>query len=74
MSRKDFETEIGMSEPDRKRSIWDILRKILIGMVILVGLLYFFGRARDEPAPAPEIIYDVYCKSKIQKVAAPVCR
>ena len=66
MSRKDFETETGMSKHVRKRSIWDILRKILFGMVILVGLLYFFGRARDEPAPAPEIIYEEDCRPDIE--------
>lgn len=68
MSNKDFETETGMSEHIRKRSIWDILRKILIGMVILVGLLYFFGRARDEPAPDPEIVYEEDCRPDTEEI------
>ena len=68
MSNKDFETETSSDERAGRRMTGGILWKIFVGIVILIGILYCFGRARDEPAPAPKIIYEEDCRPDIEEI------
>lgn len=66
MSNKDYETETSRDERAGRRMKWGILWKIFVGIVILIGILYFFGRARDEPAL--EIIYEEDCRPDTENI------
>lgn len=68
MSNQDFATEEQGNEKTGGRKKLTILLKILIGVIILICILLCFGRARDEPAPAPEIIYEEDCRPDTEDI------
>lgn len=68
MSNQDFVTEEQGVEKTAGRNKLAILLKILIGVMILICILFCFARARDEPAPAPEIIYEEDCRPDTEDI------